>query len=415
MDSCVPDDAALFCFDPFDSNSNSNSNSNNDMNDMNDINDMNDMNIMTMNDMNNINSLPLLDLWDLACPSLPDSSTGHHDQDVLFPGPITASNFECINTHNATLVEQQSHFERLLDVSKALEGFMHREVSPRRSQQSPESVKTDMVILDAIGGVFQALGKLIACLECTPSGLLGPLGLDMCLRTRTTMLAVHCHVLSLKVMNRLAKTLLDDIRAYRQGHFEDSDASTTSPSPAGSASWESNVDKTRQQEQQSTTAGAYFSSSPHSDMAVNEAFALLDPLGHSLSSAIASLGAGISLLCHVQRALGISRERQSVAIAATAPVTPADGGGPGPGSGSGSGLPATSPPCAFVNPSSVHRFLTALWDEDDQDSSRNESGPGAGPDRTLHTLQVQYEEILRLFKEHFSNYGWHSLGGEPSV
>ncbi|KAG6004540.1 hypothetical protein E4U54_000524 [Claviceps lovelessii] len=419
-DNIMADDAALFCPDLLDSN---------------DINDDDNYNLDGgyNNYSHNLNTLPLLDTWDLTCSSSASSRIELHKQDVLFPGLGAVSEYEFAQTQDTTLGEQQSYFDRLLEISQELEHLMHRKISPRRSQQctyvfhsNPKPSRAlskrlkSFVVLDDIGSVFNTLRQLITCLEYTPSGLLGLSSLDMCLRTRTTMLAVHCHVLSVKIIGRLAKNLLDDIRAYKQGHVEstyaDADANVNADanilSPTSNASSESNVDKMRQQQQQqqqpSTTASAYFSSFLHPDMAVNEALTPLDPLGHILASAIASLRAGISLLGQIQRALGISSDRRGVD----------DGAGFGADFGTGVGpsaILATSPTCLFINRSSVRRFLAALWDEDEEERSHEESGVGNDSDRTLHTLQVQYEEILGLFRDHFSGYSWHLLEGGPSI
>ncbi|RYP39835.1 hypothetical protein DL768_010692 [Monosporascus sp. mg162] len=232
------------------------------------------------------------------------------------------------------------------------------------------------------------------------------------LETRRTLSIVHCYVLCVKIMSKLAENLWQEVLSLALALPNASQSSlhtgglliapATQPSPPGSMNPHTTTSS-------SITSSDGSSASDHcllGDLRVGESFFHMDPLGHALTSACTTLRTGIRMLCDIEASLSLPRQQgvASTGLPADLPYAKA--------LFAGCEINSASEPCVeeapntgvHVAPSRVARLLAVFWAEEEEQLTSGYTGPGTGAETTMKTLQRCFADILGLLRQHYLSY-----------
>lgn len=188
--------------------------------------------------------------------------------------------------------------------------------------------------------------------------------LDGCLQTKNRFMAVHCYMLSVKILTSLSELLLSQILKAQDGH-------PTGASPTG---WyQFNSPSSRGSIRSDKSSSAEIIPTFHSNLHIGELFSHLNPFMHALSSACTTLRVSLRLLREDEVALAIVRTDINT-----------------PDTTSSSRL--DEEPVQTL----ASRLVSVLWGDEVGEDEAKSSSQG----KTLAVLRRCYREIFYLAKEH---------------
>ncbi|KAI0417173.1 hypothetical protein F5X98DRAFT_162531 [Xylaria grammica] len=266
------------------------------------------------------------------------------DQPICSP-PVSSTPLAAEEEPDASISGYQSAFERLCMISTTLEDC----VKSLTSQQNRENVQNF-----PIGKVIGTFQEFLGILRIqTPGGKLSML--EGCQQTKTILLASHCYMVCLKIMEALADSFCREMPVHRR-------QSGTWHPPAADVS--GNGSKT--------------------DLVVSESFSQLYPLASYLMSACTTLQIGASILSEIEVEFGVP-QGSGIAATNTSTAPMAVGGGM---------TPLESDKMDQKGFSRVFRLLEAMMEG---------KGGGSEVSTTLQNFQRDHAKIVRLTKQQTSS------------